>query len=544
MATAEDHHDEKALAEASSPSTNHAVLDQAVDDFPHGIKLVLLMVALCLSVFLVALDITIIATAIPHITDEFQSLDDVGWYGSAYLLAMASTQLLFGKFYSFLPIKWVYITAITLFEIGSAICGAANSSNTLIAGRAIAGLGCAGIFSGAMIILAHAVALERRPLYTGLVGTMFGIASVAGPLMGGSLTSKVTWRWCFYINLPVGGVALFVMVFLFKMPQTADLEQEPPKVHLVDRLHQFDPLGTIVFIPAIVSVLLALQWGGSKYAWNDRRIIALFVVFGVLIIAFVAIQIWKKDDATVPPRVFKARSIWSGALFAFCLGAAYFILVFYLPIWFQAIKGVSAVRSGIDNIPMILSVVVGSLLSGALVTLIGVYTVFLLISSVLMSVGAGLLSTFTTHTSSSHWIAYQVIFGLGVGLGLQQPVIAAQTVLPLADVPVGTTIVMWAQTMGGALFISAAQNVFTNRLVDGIVEHVPDVSPGSVAQAGATSLAGTIDPGSLSAVLDVYNHALMGAFQIAIAMSAISIVGALFVEWKSIKGRQVEMATA
>ncbi|KAJ7220160.1 major facilitator superfamily domain-containing protein [Mycena pura] len=515
------------------------VEDLAVeDDFPHGLRLALLMVALCLSVFLVALA----PTAIPHITDQFKSLDDVGWYGSAYLLAISATQLLFGKFYTFLPMKWVYLTAITLFEIGSAVCGAAPNSNALIVGRAIAGFGSAGIFTGALIIIAHSVPLAKRPVYTGLLGAMYGIASVAGPLMGGAFTDKVSWRWCFYINLPIGAVTIFVMIFIFKVPKSA--KHKPQTMSLSERINQFDPWGTLVFIPAVVSLLLALQWGGSKYPWHNGRIIALFVVFGVLISFFVAVQLWKQDNATVPPRVFKARSIWSGALFAFSLGAGFFVLVFYIPIWFQAIKGVSAVKSGIDNIPMILSLVLASMLSGALITMLGYYAPFMIASSVLMSVGAGLLSTFTTHTGHARWIGYQVIFGLGLGMGMQQPIIAAQTVLPLADVPVGTSIIMFAQTLGGALFLSVGENVFANRLAAGLVARVPGVSPAIVLQAGATSLKTAVDPAFLPAVLEVYNDALMGAFDVSVAMCALSLVGALVIEWKSVKGKNIEMAIA
>ncbi|KAF7330046.1 DHA14-like major facilitator [Mycena kentingensis (nom. inval.)] len=528
---------------AEKDTTGPAPDVEDTSDYPHGVKLLLLMVALCLSVFLVALDITIIATAAPHITDQFKSLEDVGWYGSAYMLAMGSTQLLFGKFYQMLPIKWVYICAIVLFEIGSAICGAANSSNMLIGGRAVAGFGCAGIFSGAMIILAHAVPLQRRPLYTGIVGTMFGLASVAGPLMGGGFTtSAATWRWCFYINLPVGGIALFVMVFLFKMPKSAD--HEPQHLFLLDRINQFDPFGTLVFIPGIISLLLALQWGGTKYPWSDGRIIALFVVFGVLILAFGIIQIWKQDNATVVPRVFKVRSIWAGAAFSFCLGASFFIIVFYLPIWFQAIKGVSPIRSGIDTIPMILSDV-GCLLAGALITVFGVYTPYLYLSTLLMSLGAGFLSTLTPHTPAPRWIGLQIVFGLGVGAGLQIPVIAAQNVLPLADVPVGVSLVMFAQTIGGALFISVAQNVFTNQLAEGIVRHVPGIDPLAVVQAGATSLTGLVSAQVLEQVVGVYNDALVAAFKVAIGLSAVSVVGAGAMEWKSIrKGKNVQMGVA
>nr|GAT52444.1 DHA14-like major facilitator [Mycena chlorophos] len=498
---------EKAASQEGVEVTTRA----EVDDFPHGIKLLLLMVALCLSVFLVA-------------------------------LATAATQLLFGKLYTYLPVKLVYISAITIFEAGSALCGAAPNSKALIVGRAIAGFGSAGIFNGALIIIAHAVPLAKRPMYTGLVGAMYGIASVAGPLLGGVFTDKVTWRWCFYVNLPIGAVTLTVMIFFFRMPRSAD--RKPSDLPFWARVDQFDPIGTLMFVPAIVSLLLALQWGGSKYPWSDGRIIALFVVFSVLIIAFVGVQIWKQDNATVPPRVFKQRSIWASAFYCLCMGASFFIFVFYLPIWFQAIKGVSAVKSGISTIPMILSLVIGSLLAGAIVTITGFYAPFLIASSVLMSIGAGLLYTLKVNTKHPRWIGFQVLYGLGVGFGMQQPVMAAQTVLDLKDVPVGTSIMMFLQTLGGALFISAGTNVFTTTLIKGVVEDVPGISPEVVVAAGATSLGQVIPPQYLSAVLVAYNAAIVKAFEISIAMSIASLIGSVFVEWKSVKGKNISMGAA
>ncbi|KAJ7823614.1 MFS transporter [Mycena olivaceomarginata] len=514
------------------------------EDFPHGFRLVVLMVALCLAVFLVAIDNTIISTAIPKITDQFKSLDDVGWYGSSYLLAIAATQLLFGKFYTFLPIKSVFLTAISVFEVGSLVCGVAPNSKALIIGRAVAGLGSAGIFTGALIIIAHSVPLAKRPMFTGLIGAMYGIASVAGPLMGGAFTDKVTWRWCFYINLPIGGVTIFAIAFLFKMPKSAEHKPREIPLTLRQQVAQFDPWGTLIFIPAIVSLLLALQWGGSKYEWKNGRIIALFVIFGVFISAFVAIQIWQQENATVPPRIFVKRSIWAAAWFSLTLGASFFIFVFYLPIWFQAIKGTSAVKSGIDNLPMLLSLVLATMVSGGLVTAWGYYTPFIWLSTVLMTIGAGMISTFKPDTGHAHWIGYQVIYGFGIGVGMQAPMIAAQTVLELKDVPVGTSIQMFAQTLGGALFISVGQNVFQNKLISGLVARVPSVDPAIIFLAGATNLKNAVDPKFITEVISVYNDALVTAFQVGIAMAGVSIVGALAMEWKSVKGKNIEMGMA
>ena len=174
--------------------------------YPSGLKLAVITLALCLSVLLVALDNTIIATAIPRITDDFHALDDVGWYGSSYLLTTCALQLFFGRLYTFYSIKIVFLISIIIFEVGSAICGSAPTSDALIVGRSIAGCGSAGIFAGALVIIAYTVPLRKRPIYTGLIGAMYGIASIAGPLLGGVFTDKVSWRWCFYINLPLGNI--------------------------------------------------------------------------------------------------------------------------------------------------------------------------------------------------------------------------------------------------------------------------------------------------------------------------------------------------
>ncbi|KAI9731054.1 MAG: MFS sugar transporter [Cirrosporium novae-zelandiae] len=509
-------------------------------EYPTGVKLAIVTLALCLAVFLMALDNTIIATAIPKITDQFKALDDVGWYASAYLLTTCSFQLLFGKFYTFFKIKYVYLTAISIFELGSLVCGVAPTSTALIVGRAIAGVGSAGIFSGSLIIVAYTVPLHKRPIYTGLIGGMYGIASVAGPLMGGAFTDHVSWRWCFYINLPIGAVAMLVIIFFFKSPPRKDERS----VGFSERVQQFDPIGTIVFIPAIVCLLLALQWGGSKYAWNSWRVIFLFVVAGILLITFVLVQLWKGETATVPPRILNQRTMAFASWFSFCLGSAFFCLVYYIPIWFQAIKGVSATKSGIMNLPMILGVVIMSMMGGGLTTAIGYYTPFYYLSTIFMAVGAGLLTTFETDTGHAKWIGYQFIFGGGVGFGMQQSIIAAQTVLALKDISIGTSVVMFIQTLGGALAASIAQSVFSNRLVSGLVREVPGINPAIILDVGATKLRDVIDPSKITQVLSAYNDALTSTWYVAVAFGALSALGAAGIEWRSVKGKKIEMGAA
>ncbi|WEW60330.1 MFS sugar transporter [Emydomyces testavorans] len=510
--------------------------DEEQPEYVKGIPLLIVVVGLCLAILLVALDNTIIATAIPRITDHFHALEHVGWYGSSYLLTTCAFQLVFGKIYTFFPVKWVFLVAIGVFEVGSVVCGAAPTSEALIVGRAVAGMGASGIFSGALVIIAYTVPLEKRPIYNGVFGSMYGIASVVGPLMGGAFTDHISWRWCFYINLPIGAVTILAILIFLKAPK----QKLNTNLSWKARLLQLDPIGAAAFMPGVVCLLLALQWGGTRYAWSNWRIIILFIFFVILISIFVGIQIYKGDDATVPPRIVKQRTIAFGSFFAFLIGSSFFIIIFYIPIWFQAIKGASATKSGIMAIPLVLALVVFSLISGVGITTIGYYVPFAYVSTILSAVGAGMLTTFTTTTGHSKWIGYQVIYGAGVGMGFQLALIAAQTVLKLEDVAVGTVVVMFAQTFGGALFVSVGQNVFSNRLVSGVKDAAPGIDPSIVLHVGATQLKEMVPPQFLNSIQQAYNTALTNTWYVCVAMSALGIIGALGMEWKSVKGKKIQ----
>ena len=489
------------------------------------------MFSLYISIFLVALDRTILGPAIPAITNQFQSTKDIGWYGSAYMLTACGFILLYGRIYTFFPTKPVFLSGIVLFEVGSAVCGAASSSLVLIIGRAIQGLGSSGIFTGAILIMTKTVPLHRRPLLQGLFGACFGVASVVGPLLGGIFTgSPATWRWCFYINLPIGGFTILVVLFLLR------LEEKPRTAGWKECLKDLDPVGTILFLPAVTCLLLALEWGAAEYSWGSPRIIALLVVFAVLFCAFAAWQyVTRNTTATVPGRILFQRSVAFGGLSQFCVGAAMLTFANYIPLWFQAISGVPAMQSGINMIPLVLSVVVGSISTGGLAQLTGYYTPFMIFGSCLMAIGSGLITTWSSHSPSAAWIGFQIILGLGVGCTMQHPNLAVQVVLPGPDIPTGTALLAVCQTLGGAVFVAVGQNVFIDKFTSAL-EAMGGVDPAVVLQSGATDLKQAVPESLLPRVLDAYNTSLThGPFFAALIVSCLAVPAALGMEWRSVK---------
>ena len=500
----------------------------------HGLKLALVILAIYLSVLCVALDNTVIATAIPSITDEFHSIDDVGWYGSAYLLCEAAFQLFFGKLYTVFGTKWIYLFALGLFEVGSAVCASAPSSAVFILGRAIAGVGSAGIFSGVALIIARTIRLERRPIFVSAFGAIYGLASVSGPLVGGALTTHVSWRWCFYINLPAGAVTLVFIMVVYRPKRTGQAYTDTQGWK--DKVVSLDFLGTAFFLPAICSLLLALQWGGTTYAWNNWRIILILVLFGVLMVAFCLVQWRKQDKGTLPPRILCQRSVAAAVWFGFFIVGSMFSMVYYLPIWFQAIEGVNAMESGVRSIALVLSLTAASLTAGVTIsTVVGYYTPFMIASSVLASIGGGMLSLLKVDSKPNSWIGYQILYGIGIGFGMQQTLIAVQTVLSDTDVPIGMAVINFAQTLGGALSISVASNVFNNRLVSNLRQVLPDLDPSQLVAAGATNIRDLVPAKSLADVLQAYNEAVTQTFLVPIVFAALSLLGSLTLEWRSVK---------
>lgn len=242
----------------------------------------------------------------------FNSLNDVGWYGSAYLLTTTALQPSFGKVYTYFDVKWTYLSALMIFELGSIVCAAAKNSVMLIVGRAVAGAGAAALFSGGMTIVGFSVPLRKRAIYIAALSSMFGISSVVGPILGGALTDRASWRWCFWINLPFGGIALLTVYFFFKNP-----ERKQNTLTTREKIAQIDILGAFFLICAIVCLLLALQWGGTVYPWTDSRVYGCLIGFGLIIAVFLILQFKLGDRATIPPRILlKQRTVFASSWFS------------------------------------------------------------------------------------------------------------------------------------------------------------------------------------------------------------------------------------
>jgi MFS family permease len=389
-----------------------------------------------------------------------------------------------------------------------------------------------------MVIMFHTIPLQQRPIFQGFFGATFAIGSVAGPLIGGTFTDKVTWRWCFYINLPVGAVTVFIALFILKM-SNQNLDKLEPG--FLPKLRQFDPVGNLAIFLGVICLILTLQWGGTVYSWDNARIIVLLVIFGLLSLVFVGIQIWKQESATVPPRIVKQRSIAAGLWFGFFNGAGMMVILYYLPIWFQAIKGVDAEKSGLMLLPTILGSVVGSISSGIIIAKLGYYTPFFMISSIMMSVGAGLFTTFTPTTGHAQWIGYQVLFGLGLGFGTQQPINVVQTILDRSDIATGGAVVMFTRFLGSSIFLPIAQNIFVQRLVAKLT-NLPDISPKAIIHGGATELRLLATGNDLNILLSDYNGAMVDVFYLNLATAVLTIFGSMFVEWHSLKKTATEQA--
>ncbi|KAK0120299.1 hypothetical protein ONS95_011705 [Cadophora gregata] len=503
-------------------------------EYISGIKLLLVVGVVSLSMFTMLLDTSIIVTAVPKITSDFHSLGDVGWYGSAYLLTSASFQPLTGKIYQKLNSKFTYMSFLGIFELGSLLCAAAQSSSMFIVGRTIAGIGGAGLATGGLTIISACVPLEKRATYVGFMMSVGLLGTVVGPVMGGILTQYTTWRWCFYINLPMGAVVALCLL-LIRIPDIRDDPSAKPKHTFKSLFHDLDLTGFSIFAPTVVMFLLALQWGGVSYPWKSATVIGLFCGSAGLLVVFLFWENKQGDEAMIPLAMIRKRVVWSASLSTFFLYGSLLGQAYYLAIYFQAVRGLSPSLSGAYALPGILSQVVFAGVSGVAVSKVGYYLPFTIFGTAMNSVGTGLMSTFTPHSLTSAWVGYQIISGVGRGCALQMPMIAVQNTLAKIEHPVSMSIMMFGQSIGGSISLAIAQAVFNSGLEDALKAHAPHVSYGQVTVAGARDFRHIIPSTSVPGVILSYNEAVNHVFYLIASLAVVGVVFSCGLGWKSVK---------
>ncbi|KAM0342593.1 hypothetical protein ACHAPU_009448 [Fusarium lateritium] len=502
--------------------------------YPTGVRLWLIMVSIAAVLVLSSIDMNIVATAVPSITDHFHTVAHVGWYSSAFRLCVCAFQFVFGKAYRLFSVKRVFLLANAISIAGSLLSGSATSSTMLVVGRAVAGLGSAGLFAGCFVIVVQSTDLHRRPMFLGFMGAAEGLATIAAPLLGGALQS-LSWRWCFYISAPTGLFTSLLIVFCFTDPQKS---YEGRRMTLKDKIIQLDLLSNLLLLPALTSLFLALSWAGTKYTWYSGQVVGLLVTFAVLLVAFILQHIRLGDAAALPPRLMKHRSVIAGFIFIFCINSTGVVLEYYLPTYYQLVRGYTPVKSGYMMLPIIIAATIGSLIHGAGTTMFGYYTPFMVFASFMMPVAAGLITTFKIDTGFERLIMYTALSGLAYGIGFIGPQTAVQTVLPDEDVPLGLSIMLFAQSFGPAVTVPVAQVLFTNRLSTNLESLVPGLNQTNISNSGLLEMVANVPPSESRNVLVAIDKSLGQTWYLVAGLASMAIVGSLMTEWRSVKHKR------
>ncbi|KAJ5133657.1 MFS multidrug transporter [Penicillium atrosanguineum] len=465
-----------------------------------GSTLIIIMVALTIVSYLMLLDVSVVSTALPAITNEFNSLPDLGWYGAAYQLSNAALQPLSGKIYTHFTPKWTLLIYFFVFEVGSLICALATSSNMLIVGRTIAGMGNSGIPNGCVTIIAGMVPLHKRPA---LLGIMMGSAIVA------------------------------LLVVFIRIPDPLFKE---PSLTVLRTLHKkLDFIGVAGFAGSVIMLLLAIQFGGIRFPWNSPTIIGLFCGSGITFLLWIAWSMKKSDKSLIPLKLMKQRPVWSSCLTYGLTMGSLFTTSYFLPVYFQGVLGATPLLSGVQLLPNIIPQLLAAVLSGILVTRIGYYIPFSLIGAVFISVGAGLISTYSPMTPLARRIGFQIILGTGYGLSLQMPLVAIQNSVQLHQLPVAVGVLMFCPQLSGALLVSFGNTIFSNSLRNLVPQYAPSVNPDIVVAAGATSLRNAVPPSTLHNVLIAYAKSVDRVYYLGAGCGVATFFSAWGMGWKNIR---------
>ncbi|KAF8304794.1 MFS general substrate transporter [Clavulina sp. PMI_390] len=497
------------------------------------LRFIFIFLSLMLCIFLFALDQLIVATAIPKITNQFHSLTQISWLADGFFVTLLAFNLAFAQWLTIFPAKHVLIFAVTIFEIGSFICGIAPNMITLIIGRAVAGLGGTGIYYGGLMVLTELTTFAERAKYFGWMGICFALASVLGPLVGGAFSDHVSWRWCFYINLPIGGVALLLIFILVEArpPYGRSATYQGYGRHMFKQLAECDWVGVIIILAWGVCFILGLEWGGIVKSWDDPNVIACLVMIPVLGGLFSVWEGYMGKKAMLPLYMLRHRDVTGAAFLNIFMWAVFMLCLYYLSEGYQAIYGSSATNAGISLLPEIVPQILVLIVSGRMIARFGRSHWIIVAGPVFLTIGSGLLYSVGYPKSKSYYMGYSTIIGIGIGLVLQNSIIAVQYVFHSQPhlISVGTGTVTFFGFVGRNLGISLAGSVFGNTLKKNILEDAPSLSPEIVkaVQANANAVWTDVPDALRPAVLTAYTKTLSSVFLIGVPGSIIALAGAL-----------------
>ncbi|RMD39279.1 hypothetical protein DV735_g5851, partial [Chaetothyriales sp. CBS 134920] len=507
-------------SDGGEKNTAGGAVDNDTHQYPSKMARSLVLGPVTLTYFLFFLDLAIVSTATPAITSRFQSLVDVGWYGGAYQLGSSALQPLTGKLFEHFSIKasWTYLSFFFLFMLGSLLCGAAQSSTMFIVGRAIAGMGSSGLSNGSLTIISAMLPPRAQAQFMGVNMGLGQLGLALGPIIGGLFTEYVSWRWCFYINLPVGGVVA-TLLLLFRIPEPKT--KLPARQVLGSAIKSLDLPGFILIGPAAIMFLLGLQYGGNKYAWNSSVVIGLLVGAAVTFVLFLAWEYRQGDGAMLPFAMLRNRIIWSATAHMFFVLGSILVADFYLAIYFQAIHNDSPLLSGVHMLPTTIGIVLFTIISGGMIAVLGYYLPWVVAGASISAIGYGLLSMLSPSTSTARWIGYQVLYGVGSGSMTAGAYIAVQNLVPAPQIPVAMAIIIFAQNMGGAVFLVAANAIFSNTLRKQLQQRVAEINlaPDVIVNSGVRSIRGLVSGDQLASVLQAYAKSIDAVMYLGIATS-------------------------
>ncbi|WP_461030040.1 MDR family MFS transporter, partial [Streptomyces sparsus] len=482
--------------------------------------LYLAMGALLMGMLLAALDQTIVSTALPTIVSELGGLDHLSWVVTAYLLASTAATPLWGKLGDQYGRKKLYQSAIVVFLVGSALCGLAQNMAELIAFRAVQGLGGGGLMVLSMAIVGDLVPPRDRGRYQGLFGAVFGATSVLGPLLGGLFVDHLSWRWVFYVNLPLGALALAVIAAVLHIP-----------VHR--EKHRIDYLGTLLIASVATCVVLATSLGGTTWDWDSPQIIGLAVLGVVALVGFVRVE-RVAAEPVLPLRLFTIRTFTICSVIGFVIGFAMFGSMTYLPTFLQVVHGVSPTMSGVHMLPMVLGILTTSTLSGQIISRTGRWKVFPILGTGVTVIGLLLLHNLNERSDTWEMSVSFLVFGLGLGLVMQVLVLVVQNAVGYRDLGVATSGATFFRSVGASVGVAVFGSIFAGRLGPRLAEALegqelpPGVTPGTLAEDPRA--VAELDPAERAGALAAYSESITDVFLWAAPVTLVAFVLAWFLK--------------